>query len=473
MPPRTPDLCVIGAGPGGYVAAIRAAQLGLKTLIVERAALGGTCLNWGCIPSKALIHAADVFDQIRDAGKMSILADNPRLDVAKLQAWKGGVVRKLTMGISALLKQNGVEVLTGEGTFVSPQALSVKTASGAEEVRATSYLLATGARPVALPAFPFDGKMVFSAKEALELPAIPKHLVILGGGVIGCEIASFYAKFGAKVTILEMMDQLMPGTDPECVAVVDKALRKRGVDVHTGAKALSSNVGKSGVTVETEIDGKRQTLAADGLLVAVGFKPNTEALALDKAGVKTDAKGFVIVEGAGRSSNPAVYAIGDLIGPPFLAHKASAEGLVAAAAIAGKKAAKDFRALPAAIFTDPEIATVGMTEAQASSEGREVRVGLFPFAALGRSASVGRIEGFVKLLSDAKTDLLLGCQIVGPEASNLIAEPALAIEMGATAEDLALTIHAHPTFPEALMEAAEAVHGRAIHAASQAGRTKA
>ncbi len=465
---RTPDLCVIGAGPGGYVAALRAAQLGLKTLIVERAALGGACLNWGCIPSKALIHAADVFDGIRGAEKMGILADNPRLDVAKLQAWKGGVVRKLTMGIGGLLKGAGVEVLAGEAAFSSPQALSVKTASGAEEVKAKAYLLATGARPVALPAFPYDGKTIFSAKEALELPAIPNHLVLLGGGVIGCEIASFYAKFGAKVTILEMMDQLMPGTDPECVAVVDKALRKRGVAIHTKAKALSAKPAKSGVSVEVEIEGAKQTLEADGLLVAVGFKPNNEALALDKAGVRTDAKGFVVVEGAGRTSNPAVYAIGDLIGPPFLAHKASAEGLVAAAAIAGKKTTKDFRALPAAIFTDPEIATVGLTEAQAKTEGREVRVGRFPFAALGRASSVGRIEGFVKLVADAKTDLVLGCQIVGPEASNLIAEPALAIEMGATAEDLALTIHAHPTFPEALMEAAEAVHGQAIHAANAA-----
>ena len=460
--PRTPDLCVIGAGPGGYVAAIRAAQLGLKTLVVEKAALGGVCLNSGCIPSKALIHAADVFEAVKGAGKIGILTSEPTVDMTKLQAWKSGVVKKLTLGVASLLKQQNIEVLAGEGAFTGPKTLSVKTASGVEEVQARHFLLAAGARPVQLAPFPF-GERVLSAKEALELSVLPKRLVVLGGGVIGSEIGTFYAKLGVQVTLLEMLDQILPGTDPECVAVVQKAMGKLGMTVHTRAKALSCKASKDAVTVEAEIEGKKQTLEADYLLVCIGMRPNSEALGLDKAGVKTDAKGFVMVEGPGRTSNPAVYAIGDLIGPPLLAHKASAEGLLAATAIAGKKVTKDFRAMPAAIFTSPEIAAVGMTEAQAKAAGREVKVGRFPFQASGRALSTGETEGFAKILADAKTDVVLGCQVVGPEASNLIAEVALAIEMGATAEDLALTVHAHPTLPEALMEAAEAVHGMAIH----------
>ncbi len=462
MPPRTPDLCVIGAGPGGYVAAIRAAQLGLKTLVVEKAALGGVCLNSGCIPSKALIHAADVFETVKNAGKIGILTSEPTVDMAKLQLWKSSVVKKLTMGIGSLLKQQNIEVLAGEGSFSGPKTLSVKTATGTEEVQAKHYLLATGARPVELPPFPF-GERVISAKGALELAEIPKRLIVLGGGVIGCEIGTFYAKLGSQVIVLEMADQILPGTDPECVAVVQKAMTRAGMTIHTKAKALSSKAFKDGVNVEVEIEGRKQTLEADRLLVCVGMRPNSDSLSLDKAGVKTDAKGFVPVEGPGRTSNPAIYAIGDLIGPPLLAHKASAEGLLAAAAIAGKKVTKDFRAMPAAIFTSPEIALVGMTEAQAKAAGREVKIGRFPFQASGRALSTGETEGFAKILADARTDVVLGCQIVGPEASNLIAEVALAIEMGATAEDLALTVHAHPTLPEALMEAAEAVHGKAIH----------
>lgn len=471
MNPRTPDLCILGAGPGGYVAAIRAAQLGLKTLVVDRGTLGGTCLHWGCIPSKAFIHAAHLYHEASHAEAMGITG-KLTVDVAKLQAWKSGVIKRLATGIAGLLKANGVEVLAGEGAFTGPQTLAVKTPSGTEEVRAKHYLLATGSRPVALPLFPFDGKRVISAKEALDLPEIPAHLIILGGGVIGCEIGTFYAQLGSKVTVLEMADQILPGTDPEAVAVVERSMRKLGFDVRTQAKALGAKVTKSGVAVQVESSGKTETIEGDYLLVAVGMRPHTEALGLDKAGVKLDPKGFVAVDGAGRSSNPAIFAIGDLAGPPLLAHKASAEGLVAVAAIAGRKSVKDFRAVPAAIFTSPEVATVGLSEAQAKAEGRAVKVGKFPFIALGRAVSTNRTDGFVKLLADAKTDLVLGCQIVGPDASTLIAEAALAIEMGATAEDLALTIHAHPTLPEALMEAAEAVHGQAIHAPPAQGARK-
>ena len=320
-----------------------------------------------------------------------------------------------------------------------------------------------------IPGFAFDGKRVISSKEALELEAVPKRMVLIGGGVIGLELGGVYAKLGTKVTVIEMMDQLLPGIDPDLVRVVARRLKETGVEVFLKAKAKAATVGAKGVDVAFENEkGEAKTIEADVCLVAVGVRPVTKDLGLEAAGVKADARGFLPVNAQMQTNVPHIYAIGDVTGPPLLAHKASKQGIVAAEVIAGKKgAAYDVRAMPGAVFTDPEIATVGITAADAKAKGIEVKTGMFPFAALGRAHTTGDTDGFVKIVSDAKTDVVLGVHIVGPEASNLISEGALAIEMGATAEDLALTIHPHPTLPEGLMEAAEALHGRAIHAVNR------
>ncbi|HVL86919.1 MAG TPA: dihydrolipoyl dehydrogenase [Candidatus Thermoplasmatota archaeon] len=456
---QTTDVLVLGAGPGGYVAAIRAAQLGKKVVLVEKDRLGGVCLNVGCIPSKALIHAAKTLHRLHDASEMGITA-KPSLDVGQLQKWKDGVVSRLTGGIGQLCKANGVEVLTGEGRFTGPQTVEVRATGGTKTVQFQHAIVATGSRPVEIPGFSFDGKTVLSSTEALALREVPRNLAVIGGGVIGLELGMAYAALGSKVTVVELLDQLLPGTDPELVRPVEKRMRALGMAWHLRAKAKGHAAG----VLEVELsDGKVEKIPADRILLSVGRRPNSETLGLDKAGVKVDAKGFVPVNEKRQTSNPAIFAIGDLAGPPMLAHKASQEGIVAAEVIAGKPAAWDKRAVPGVIFTDPEVATAGLTEAEAKAKGLTVRVGRFPFAASGRAMTTRETDGFVKIVADARTDVVLGVHVVGPEASDLISEAALAIEMGATLEDLAATVHPHPTLPEAIMEAAEAAHGKAIH----------
>jgi dihydrolipoamide dehydrogenase len=473
MATKTFDAVVIGAGPGGYVAAIRLAQLGKRAALVEKEpTLGGVCLNWGCIPSKALIAAANLVDEMRGAADRGILVDAPRVDVAKLRAFKDATVKKLVGGVALLEKGNGVEVIKGAATFVAPNAVEVKGAGGAIRVEAPAFIVATGARPIEIPGFKFDGKDVWTAKEAVDLPEIPKRLVCIGGGVIGMELGTMYAKLGSQVTFVEALPQILTGVDPEAVRLVQKGIRQRGGTVHLSAKAKGFERKGGALAVQIEIDGKPQEIPCDKILVGVGFRPNSEGIGLDAIGVKIGPKGFPEVNEQYRTSVPSVYVIGDLAGPPFLAHKGFKEGEIAAEAIAGMKSARDWVALPGAIFTDPEIGIVGLTEEEARAQGYDPIVGKFAYAALGRAIAIDHTEGFVKVVGDRASKLLLGVTMCGAEASDTIAEAALALEMGAYLEDVALTIHAHPTMPEAFHEACKAALGEAIHALNRPERPR-
>jgi dihydrolipoamide dehydrogenase len=458
------DVVVIGAGPGGYPAAIRAAQLGREVLLIERDRLGGECLNYGCIPSKALIGTGNLVHAIRAASERGVDAGPVKVDFVKLQSWKSGVVERLTGGIAQLCKGNGVETAFGAASFTGPQGLRLRRREGgSEDLTFEHAIVATGGRPSDLPAFAFDGRRVISTKEALELTHLPEHLLVIGGGVSGLEIGTFYAKLGTRVTLVEILDQILPGIEKDIVRIVERRLKKLGVDVHVGSQAKAWREATGHATVEVETPDGPRNIAADVILVTVGRRANTEGLGVDLAGIRTDPKGHVLVDRQMRTSNPRVFAIGDVVGPPYLAHKATMEGLLAAEVVAGQSVEADYRAMPAAIFTDPEIATVGLTEAEASAKGQRVLVGKVPFAAIGRALTMGDSDGFVRIVADRDTKAILGGQIVGPDASDLISELALAIEMGATVEDLALTVHPHPTLPEAIMETAEAALGQAIH----------
>jgi len=472
MDTRTFDAVVIGAGPGGYVAAIRLAQLGKKTALVEKESLGGVCLNWGCIPSKALIAAANLVDEIRGAAERGILAGEPKVDVEKLRAFKDEVVKKLVGGVGVLEKGNGVEVVRGAGRFVAPNAVEVKGDKGEWRLEAPAFIVATGARTIQIPGFEFDGKDVWSAKEAVDLPEIPKRLVVIGGGIIGLELGTVYAKLGSKVTVVEALPQLLTGVDPEAVRVVQKNLRQREVAVHVNASAKGLERGAGGLSVKIEIDGKEQAIPCDKVLVAVGMRPDVSGLGFEQVGVKLTPRGYVEVNERYQTSVPSIYCVGDLSGQPLLAHKAFKEGEIAAESIAGKKSVRDWVAMPAAIFTDPEVAVVGLSEEEARKAGYEPVVGKFGFGALGRAIAIDHTDGFVKVVGDKGSGLLLGATIVGAEASDLIAEAALALEMGAYLEDVALTVHAHPTLSEAFMEACKAALGEAIHALNRPERPK-
>lgn len=460
--PRHFQVVVIGGGPGGYPAAIRAAQLGKQVALIERDRLGGECLNYGCIPSKALIHTANLVHMIEEASVRGVETGPVRVNMPQVQKWKASVVHRLTTGVAALCKGNGVEVLSGSATFTGPNSVRVEGTSS-DEVTFENAIVATGGHPTDLPAFRFDGRKVISTKEALELTEVPKNLAVIGGGISGLEIGTFYAKLGSVVVVVEMMDQLLPGTDPEAVRVVERRLRKLGVEVHAKSQARGWREDRGQRVIDIVSPEGLIGRRADVILVAVGRVPNTDGLGLDRAGVTLGPKGTIAVDASLRTSNPHVFAVGDVVGPPYLAHKATKEGLIAAEVIAGHPLEVDYRAMPAAIFTDPEIATVGMQESDAAGKGRRVRIGKVPFAAIGRALTTGEYDGFVKLIADADSRILLGGTIVGPDASDLISELALAIEMGATVADIALTVHPHPTLPEGIMESAEAALGQAIH----------
>lgn len=458
---------VIGAGPGGYPAAIRLAQLGVDTLLVDKRWMGGVCLNVGCIPSKALISASKLVEQIRHGEAMGIHVDGLRVDMKQLIAWKEGIVGKLTGGVGQLVKGNGGMVLMGAAQFMGPHELLVVADDGQRtRVQFEHAVIATGSRPAELPGFAFDGERVLSSADALALDELPKRMVVIGGGYIGMEMGGVFARLGSEVTVVEYADRILPGFDKDLVRPVEKRFKRSGGKVMAGTRAVCWEARGDGVvvTVEDRKSGTAKQIEADVILLTVGRKPTVAGLELAKAGVAVGDDGFVAVDGAQRTAVRHIYAVGDVAGEPMLAHKASKEGEVAAEVIAGKASAFDVRGIPAVCFTDPEIATVGWTAEEAKAAGHVVKVGKFSFAANGRALSLNDAEGFIRVVIDADSELLLGVQAVGPEVSNLIAEAGLALELGALASDIGLTIHAHPTLAEAFMEAANAALGHAVHA---------
>ncbi|MBI4441300.1 dihydrolipoyl dehydrogenase [Candidatus Woesearchaeota archaeon] len=450
------QVVVIGAGPGGYVAAIRAAQLGKDVILIDKEEkLGGICLHHGCIPSKALIHASNFAHAIKRAGVMGIKTGKVTVETKKLQQWKKGIISTLADGIAGLCKLHHIEVLAGEAQFVGPNQVHV----GGELLTYENAIIATGVTRRELPVLPYDGKFIMSAKEVLALDTVPKEFVIVGGGYIGLELGTVFAKLGSHITILEAQEQILPGYEPEVVAVVQKRLVELGAAIFTSAQVT----GRKGTKIQFEYGGKRKEVIASAVLVAVGSTPNTSGLGLEHTKVQLDENGYLKVDAQMQTDEKAIFAIGDCVGAPMLAHRASRQGKVAAEVIAGLPSAFDNVACPAVLFTDPEIATVGLSEAAARLQGYEPRVGKFPFKASSRALTMNETDGFVKVVADSKTEQILGVTIVGVNASELISEACLAIEMGAFLEDLVSTIHQHPTLSESLMEAAEAVKGTAIH----------
>jgi len=459
------DVVVLGSGPAGYVCAIRAADLGKKVVVIERDNLGGTCLNVGCIPSKALISAGHFAEHCRHAADMGFTVAAPTLDLTKLITWKDSIVKKLTGGVGMLLKSRKIEWVRGTGTIKGPNLVEVKMPDGSlTSIQTTDLVIAAGSEPAPIPGFEF-GPLVWSSTEALSPKTLPKKLFVIGGGVIGMELGMFYAQVGTQVTVVEFMDQILPGTDPELVKVVERKAKKAGIVIHLKSAAKEWKKKGAGVEVVAEIQGQRQTFEADVILLTVGRRPVTKNIGLESVGVKTDARGFIEVDAQCQTKTPHVYAVGDVTHGPMLAHKGSAQGLVAAGAIARQKgAAQDFKCIPAVIFTDPEIAWTGLTEAQCKEKGIAYKVGRFNFGANGRAMSLFQTDGLIKVISDAKDDRVLGVHMVGPSVTDLISEASLAIEAGLTAADIALTIHPHPTLSEVFMEAAEDVHGLSPHA---------
>lgn len=460
------EAIVLGGGPGGYVCAIRLAQLGVKTACVEEEEYGGVCLNWGCIPSKALIANAHFYTKAGQMADHGIEIGDVRVNADKMQDWKDGIVKKLTGGVRGLLKSNGASIVEGRGEIVAKDTVEVTDKDGGKKrlVAKKGIVVATGSATIQVPGFEFDGEKIIGAREAVSLRKIPERFVVIGGGVIGLELGMVYQSFGSKLTVVELTPNLLPGTDPDCVKVVEKKITKHGGKVLKNTRAEGVEKKDDGsVVVTVDKEGKSETIECDQVLVAVGMKPRSKGIGLEELGVQIDPRGFIQTNELGQTNVENIYAIGDVSGPPMLAHKASKEGEVAAEVIAGKRAAKDWVTIPGIIFTHPEIANVGLTPAEAKEQGYEVKVGRFPFSALGRAMSIAETDGFVKVVTDVQSGRILGIHIVGPSASDLISEAALALEMVATAEDMSLTVHPHPTLGEALMEASAASLGHAIH----------
>ncbi|MFA1818714.1 dihydrolipoyl dehydrogenase [Virgibacillus oceani] len=456
------DTLVVGAGPGGYVAAIRAAQMGQKVTIVDKEALGGVCLNVGCIPSKALIEAGHMAQKAFGNEELGIKTENVSIDFAKVQEWKGGIVNKLTSGVEGLLKGNKVDILNGEVYFVDKNTAKVMDEKNSQTYTFNNAIIATGSSPIEIPSFKFSDR-VLDSTGALSLEKIPEKMVVIGGGYVGTELGSAYANFGSKVTILEGAKDILGGFEKQMTQVVKKQLKKKDVQVVTEAMAKGVEEKEDGVTVTYEVKGKEETVDADCVLVTVGRRPNTEEIGLEQAGIETDDKGLIKINDQCRTSVDNIYAIGDVVAGPALAHKASYEGKVAAEVISGEKSVIDYIGIPAVAFTDPELATVGYNEKEAKDAGYKVKASKFPFAANGRALSLNSTDGFLKLVTREEDGLVIGAQVAGPNASDMIAEVGLAIEAGMTAEDIALTIHAHPTLGEITMEAADVALGTPVH----------
>ena len=459
------DIIVIGSGPGGYVAAVRAAQAGKRTAIVEREALGGVCLNWGCIPTKALLKSASVYHYVKNAAAYGIdIEGEAKADISKIVARSRGVAETMSKGIDFLMKKNKIDVLRGHGSIESKGVVAVENEEGRTLYEADHIILATGARPRQMPFIPVDGEKIITSREALVIKELPESIVVIGSGAIGSEFAFLFAQLGVKVTIVEYLPNLMPLEDEEVSKTMERAFRKMRATVYTGTTVKAARVNDEG-RCEVDIEGKKgaETLVADMVLAAVGIKTNTENIGLEKVGIELE-RDKIKVDEHYQTAVEGIYAIGDLIPTPALAHVASAEAIHCVDAICGRSPQPiDYSTIPSCVYTSPEVASVGLTEKQAAEKGIELKVGRFQFTASGKAAAAGERDGFVKLLFDVATDKLIGAHFVGMNVTEMIAEPTVAKALGATAEVLAHTIHPHPTMNEAVMEAAEAALGHAIH----------
>lgn len=460
--PIETDTIVIGGGPGGYVAAIRAAQLGQNVTLVEKNKVGGVCLNVGCIPSKAMISSAHRYHETQHSEDMGVITEGVKLDFSKVQSFKESVVNKLVGGVEMLLKGNKVNVVNGEAYFVDSNKLKVMDEKQSQTYEFKNAIIATGSRPIEIPGFKFGGR-VLDSTGALALEEAPKKLIVIGGGYIGTELGSAYANFGTEVTILEGTADILGGFEKQMTQLVKKNLKSKNATIVTKAMAKSAEETDNGVKVTYEAKDETHEVEADYVLVTVGRRPNTDEIGLEELGIKMTDRGIIEVDEQSRTSIPNIYAIGDIVDGLPLAHKASYEGKVAAEAIAGEKSAVDYIAMPAVCFTEPELATVGLNESQAKDKGFEVTTGKFPFQANGRALGLNKTDGFVKVVARKEDGLVLGAQVAGNGASDIISELGLAVETGMTLEDIALTIHAHPTLGEVPMEAAEVALGRPVH----------
>ncbi len=456
------DLAIVGGGPGGYVAALRAASLGAKVALVEARDLGGTCLNRGCIPSKALLHSAEVYEQVRTAAEFGVIAQPPSADWPAMVKRMDGVISQLRKGVELLLKGRGVRHIKAKGSLLSPGQVSVQSEQGEEVISADKIILATGSVPARPPIPGAQGDGIVTSDEIFWLEKVPASLAVIGGGAIGLEFGWLFSALGSKVTILEMLPHILPTEDEEITTELGRAFRRRGVEVYAPAKVNEIGAANGKRQVNYTYQEKSGVVEADLVLMATGRVPFTEGLGLDKIGLEMNRR-MIKANARLETSLPGVYAIGDVVGGMQLAHKASAEGRVAVENALGHNAAMDYRAVPACVYTQPETASVGLNETEANAQGKKVKVGRFPFRALGKAVAIGERTGFVKLVAEAETGVLLGAQMIGPHVTDLIAEAALAVQMGLSAKQVAETIHAHPTLAEPLQEAAEDILGLAIH----------
>ncbi|HEU4879267.1 MAG TPA: dihydrolipoyl dehydrogenase [Gemmatimonadaceae bacterium] len=463
---KNADVVIIGGGPGGYVAAIRAAQLGLNTVCVEmEKTLGGTCVNVGCIPSKALLTSSEHYEFARlHAAEHGVKIEGVTVDLATMMKRKDTVVGQNTKGVEFLFRKHKIEWARGKGTLKPGNVVDVSAADGTTtSYQAKNVILATGSVPIELPFLKFDEKRVLSNIGALTIPEVPKHLIVIGGGVIGLELGSVWRRLGAKVTVVELFPTILPGNDEEVIKEADRIFRKQGLEIRVGTKVVGANVAGDVVKIEVEKDGAKETLEADYVLVSVGRKPSLTGVDAAALGLNLGKRGEIAVDSRMRTNLPNVFAIGDAVGGKLLAHKAEEEGVIAAEVIAGHHAQMDYKSMPSVVYTWPEIASVGLAEHEVKASGREYKTGKYPFSANGRARTMGETNGFVKFIADAKTDELLGCHIIGPNASDLIQEVVLAFEYRGSSEDIGITVHSHPTLSESVKEAALGVLGRSLH----------